>query len=383
MARRTFHFRLTDVAGLSTIAIAVATAMFVNIARAQPDVVVSPPSTTIKDVARLKGEGRTVLQGFGLVIGLPGTGDSGDSLAVARPLARLLETQGNPVGSFEELADSKSIALVEITCTINGASAYTDDRFDVVVSALNNPDSLAGGELFISPLRGPLPGQGVFAFASGPLVVDGANSARARVRGGAVLVRDIQMPTVAANGTITFVIQPQFAGWSTAQLLANTINQDRLGLDTDAPELARANDERTVRVRIPSDELRDPASFIASIQNIRFDPMLLSLPARVVINEREGVIVVTGDVLIRPTVISHGDLVVTTVTPPSQPSPQNPTIEQSTWTTLGKPRRDRDAARLQDLMSAFKRLAVPVKDQIAIIVELHRSGSLHADLVIN
>jgi len=342
-----------------------------------------PASTTIKDVARLKGEGRTVLQGFGLVLGLPGTGDSGESLVVARPLARLLEAQGNPVGSFEELAESRSIALVEVTCTIEGASAYTDDRFDVVVSAVNNPDSLAGGELFITPLRGPLPGQGVYAFASGPVVVEGDNPARGRVRKGATLVRDILTPTVAATGTITFVIHPQYAGWSTAQLIANTINQDRLGLDSDAPEIARALDERTVLVRIPSDELRDPANFIASVQNIRFDPMLLSLPARVVINEREGVIVVTGDVLIRPTVISHGDLVVTTITPEPEPTPQNPKVEQSSWAALGRPARERDAARLQELMEAFKKLSVPVEDQIAILVELHRSGSLHAELIVN
>lgn len=375
----TSRLRIRALTPLLALALTTASAAFT----ASAQLVDSPPSTTIKDVARLKGEGRTVLQGFGLVIGLPGTGDSGESLAVARPLARLLETQGNPVGSFEELADSKSIALVEVTATIDGASAYADDRFDATVSALNNPDSLAGGELFITPLRGPLPGQGVYAFASGPIAIEGANGSRGRVRGGAALVRDIEMPTIAANGTITLVIRPQFAGWSTAQLLSNTINQDRLGLDSDAPEIARAVDERTVRVRIPTDELRDPANFIASIQNIRFDPMLMSLPARVVINEHEGVIVVTGDVLIRPTVISHGNLVVTTITPPVEPTPQNPKIEQSTWAALGEPTRQRDAARLQDLMNAFKQLDVPVQDQISIIVELHRSGSLHADLVIN
>jgi len=339
------------------------------------------PGATIQELTRLKGQGESVLQGFGLVTGLPGTGDSGEDLMVARPLARMLESQGNPVESFDELAQARSVAVVVVTCRVPQSGAKVNDRFDVTVSALNNPESLQGGQLFLTPLRGPYPGHPVFAVAEGPLVIDDGNTSRARVRRGAQMIRDIDMTSIAGDGSITLIIEPSVAGWTTAQLLADTINDHRLGLDETAPPIAAASDERSVRVKIPQPEMADPANFIADIMGVRFDPSLLSLPAMVRVNEREGVIVVTGNVQISPVLITHKDLVITTVTPPPQPTEVNPQVDQERWSSLATSQNEVETARLDDLLGAFKRLNVPVEDQIAILTQLERTGRLHAELI--
>lgn len=340
-------------------------------------------ATSVQELVRLKGQGESVLQGLGLVVGLPGTGDSGEDLIVARPLAKLLENAGNPIGGFEELAQSRSIALVMVTCTIDRTGAKLDDKFDVVVSAINNPESLVGGELFLAPLRAPLPPHDVFAIAQGPIVIEGANPTRGVVRGGARVTRDILMPTIAGDGTVTLIIHPHVSAWTTAQLLADTINQHRMGLDQLGDPIAQAIDDRSVRVLIPATDLADPAGFIADILSIRFDPSLLELPARVVVNEREGIIVMTGNVEISPTALTHGDLIITSVTPPPQPEEGAPIIEEGRWAAVSTSQRATEAAKLQDLLSAFKQLDVSVDDQIAILMQLHRTGALHAELIVN
>ena len=338
---------------------------------------------SVQELVRLKGQGESVLQGLGLVVGLPGTGDSGEDLIVARPLAKLLETSGNPIGGFDELAQSRSIALVMVTCTIDRTGAKLDDKFDVVVSAINNPASLEGGELFLAPLRAPLPPHDVYAIAQGPIVIEGVNPTRGMVRGGARVTRDILMPTISSDGTISLIVHPHVASWTTAQLIADTINQHRLGLDQLGDPIAQAMDDRSVRVLIPNTDLADPAGFIADILSIRFDPSLLELPARVVVNEREGIIVMTGNVEISPTALTHGDLIITSVTPPPQPEEGAPLIEQGRWAAVSTSRRENESARLQDLLSAFKQLDVSVDDQIAILMQLHRTGALHAELIVN
>jgi len=339
-------------------------------------------AASVQELVRLKGQGESVLQGFGLVIGLPGTGDSGEDLLVARPLAQLLKAQGAPIESFEELSESRSVAVVVVTCTIPPEGARRDDKFDVTVSAINNPASLSGGQLFLTPLRGPYASQGVFAIAEGPIVIEGTNQARGLVRGGARMIEDIAMETVGRDGRVALMITPSKAGWTTAQLLASVINDHRVGLDRSAARIAMAVDERTVEVLIPDAERADPAAFLADILSVRFDPSLLTLPAKVVVNEREGVIVVTGEVEISPVVITHKDLVITTITPPVEPTPEFPQAEEARWTSLETNAGAAEAARLEDLLRAFKALDVSVDDQIAILTQLHASGRLHAELVV-
>mgnify|MGYP001203512068 CR=1 FL=1 len=336
---------------------------------------------SVKEIARLEGQGRSVLRGTGLVIGMPGTGDSAEDLVLARPLARLLENEGIPIANFEELANSRSVALVMVTCEVPSTGARSDDQLDVFVSSLNNAQSLQGGRLFLAALRGPLPGQGVYAIAEGPVVLEGGNPAAGRVRAGATMIRSIDMMTVTPDGAINLTIDPAYAGWSTSQLLASIINQHRLGLEETGEEIARAVNERVVRVRIPDVERPDPANFIADIMGIRFDASLLDLPARIVVNEREGAIVATGSVEIGPTLITYRDLVINTAPPTPQGAAQ--VIQPSRWAAVQTNARPNETARLQDLLQAFRQIDVSVDDQIAILNMLRRSGNLHAEIVVD
>lgn len=337
---------------------------------------------TIQDMARLKGQGESVLRGVGFVTGLAGTGDPSESLPLARQLAKLLENSGNPVPDLTELGKGKSIAMVSVTAVVPREGARSGDKIDVTVTTLHRAQSLEGGQLFITPMSGPLPGQPVFAFAQGPLMFDGPSRTSARVRGAAVVSRDITMNVVANDGSLTLHVEPAYGGWPTTQLVASLINAEMQGLDTTEAAMAMAMDERSVRIQIPDEELPDPANFISGILEMRLDPSLLSLPARVIVNEKRGTIVVTGDVEISAAAISHKDLLITTITPPREPSPNDPLVERSRWTGVTTDPLLRGGPKLQELLGTLRQLDVPAEEQIAILAKLHRIGRLHAEFIV-
>jgi len=339
-------------------------------------------ATSVQQIARLEEQGESVLQGLGLVVGLPGTGDSAEDLIVARPLFAMLEAMGNAPGSLEELAESNSAALVVVTCTIPESGARLNDRFDVTVSTVNNAASLQGGELFLTPLRGPLPGQGVYAIAQGELVVEGANPARARSRGAARMIRPTPQWRLRPDGTVKVVVRPSFAGWTTSQLVADTINQHRVGFSEVAVEIARAVDDRTVVVRVPEEEREVPANFLADIMSIRFDPSLLDLPAKVVINERDGVIISTGDARFSPASISVPGVMISTLAGAEEGN-QAPRPGAAPSASVPSDDDEGVTGRVEDLLAAMRQLNLPIEEQISIVHQLHRAGALHAELVMN
>lgn len=382
--------RLISLLGLTLAALArVAAAQVTGVVADAPPPVTNPypPAMSIQDIVRIQGQGSTPLRGIGIVVGLAGTGDSGSELVLARPLAEIYRNNGNPLPDLIELAKAKSAAIVSISCEIPATGGRTDDRFDVSVSVMHSASSLRGGELIIAPLSGPLPGQGVFAMASGPLVLEDPQvPTRARIRGGARLIRDLPMPRI--EGTLNLVIDPAFRGWTTARTLAGEINGAAVRLDEEIPgdPIARVVDDTTIAVTIPPQEQADPANFIAKVLSTRLSPTLLDLPAQVVINERTGSITFTGDVEISPVVISYKDLVVTTTTPapggaiPPAPPPGVPT--QQSWFALQTAGRASERARLPDLIRAFEQLDIPAADRIHIITQIHASGRLHAKLIV-
>lgn len=340
-------------------------------------------SITIKDLARLKGEGESVLRGVGLVMGLPGTGDSGKELVSARPLAQVLQNAGVPVPDLRELQKSKSVALVMVTCTIPATGALTDDRLDVHVATLNSAKSIKGGRLFLAPLSGPIPGQAVFAIAEGAVdIEDPTVATTGRVRLGARMVRDV--PTGAISRTFDLILEPTFSGWSAASQVAIAINDGYFASPIHrGPAVATQIDDRVVRVVIPDPELDNPGPFVADVMSTPVNPELLHLPAMVVVNSRTGAIIVTKDVRIGPVAITHKDLTITTTVPPPEPTPADPMIERSRWTGVETDARPAEQARLTDLLRALDRLDIPSQDQIEILQTLHKSGRLHARLVVD
>ncbi|MEL7474300.1 MAG: flagellar basal body P-ring protein FlgI, partial [Planctomycetota bacterium] len=146
-------------------------------------------------MATIEGQGASGLNGLGLVVGLPGTGDSGKDLMLARPLAEVLRNKGLPIADFDELRSTRSCALVMVTCEVPETGGRTGDQFDVTVSAIGAASSLAGGVLLHTPLTGPFPGSEAYAMATGDLVVQDVNApTKATVRDGAQMIQDIRMP---------------------------------------------------------------------------------------------------------------------------------------------------------------------------------------------
>ena len=338
----------------------------------------------VQNLAFLDGEGESEVWGLGLVTGLRGTGDRSDTMFRARQIARLMEEGGNEAPSLEEIVAADNVAVVMVQVKIPAGGVNRGDQLDVSVQAYYNATSLRGGRLFITPLRGPLPGQGVFAFASGAVEIESEeNPTSGVIRSGATVTFEVRNRVVDEAGGMQLNIRPEYAGWPTARLLAGTINQHRQGFFDTSGKIAEALDANTVRVLIPEAELVDPANFIGDIMSVEVSPTLLQLPAKVIVNPRRGSIVVTGNVEISPAVIAHGDLVVTTVEPPIEPTPENPRIRQTNAVDVGEANDDRGAARLADLLSVMESLDVPVEEQIAVLAKLHKVGHLHAEFVID
>lgn len=344
---------------------------------------------TVGELVRFTHEGDTVLQGLGLVVGLPGTGDSAKDLLIARPLAEVYRNMGNPIASMDELARGKSAALVAIEVRIPPGAAKSGDQFDVIVSVMHSATSLHGGRLLIAPVSGPLPGQGVYAFAAGGITLDDPLiPTTGRVRLGARMSRDLAMPAV--GDAFELVVRPAFAGWASASHIASTINSEYfLRARAKLRPVATAIDDRTLRIDIPEIEREDRPGFIAMLLNHPVNPTLLRLPPRVVVNQASGTIIMTADIEISPVGIIDAELSITTTTaapgvPPVGAPAGQPITETSRIAGVQKGDvRPSTAAKLQDLLAAFKQLDVPVKKQVHILQMLDRMGQLHAELIID
>ena len=336
-------------------------------------------ATTVRELTRVRGEGEYILQGMGLVIGLKGTGDSGKELAIARPLAELLKNSGNELGSPRELLKANAAALVMVTCVIPERGARADDRYDVRVSTIYSASSIAGGQLFLTALRGPFAQSPVLALAEGLIdLPDPNNTTVGSVRRAARLIDDVLGPEV--GDTFDLVIDAPYAGWAAASQIAIAINGKA---DPIGNAVAMAVDERIVRITIPKAERANRAAFLADVFAAEVNPSLLDLPAQVIVNQRTGAIIITGDVQVRPVAITQKDLNITTVAPAPVGTPLNPTVTRSAWADLTPGAQPAEAAKLTDLIAAFKQLAIPVSEQISILHMMHNNGQLQAKLVVD
>lgn len=343
-------------------------------------------ATNIQDLVRIKGHERNILTGMGIVIGLDGTGDQArDSLVAARPYAELLRNLGNPIESVDELARADAYAMVQVTMEIPPTGVREGDRLDVHVEAMFNAESLAGGRLVVSMLRPPRPDAPdlePLAYASGSVVIEGDNPRSGVVRQGGQMMGDIRTNPLTRRGTMTLVLKDQYAGYPVATTIASSIN-DEFVLDGYA-EIAEVEDAKNILVTVPAPDRSRPAEFIAMLMTIPIDPSLIQTEARVVINEKQGIILVTGNVEIGPVGITHRGLSITTLTPEVQMLDEEDEPQLRRWrgidTTGG---RGRGSTRLLELLRALDQLQVDVEDQIAIIHELKKTGALHAQVVVH
>lgn len=333
---------------------------------------------TLLEISRMKGQGASVVQGLGLVVGLDSTGDSGSELVMARPLAEALKKLGNPV-SVDDLSSSKSVALVMVTCQIPREGAKTDDKYDVTVSVLNSAKSLNGGTLLISPMIAQ-PGSPVYAFAQGLLMLpDSDIPTVATIPNGAQMVRDINT-TPKISGSFDIIIDSSFAGWGSTSTIASEIDQQYLLTARRNQPIAKALDARTIRVTVPATEAEQAASFFGDIMQTDISSALRKLPAKVICDTRSGIIVITGDVEVSAVVIRHKDMSINTAAAQVGGPEAQPTNFAAVYTPDGA---ETDTTRLDDLIAAFDQLDIPAIEQINILRMLRKSGKLQARLIID
>jgi flagellar P-ring protein precursor FlgI len=325
--------------------------------------------TTLKSICRVKGQEENVLHGQGLVVGLKGTGDGGNFLPTIRALATAMQLMGNPVGKAGalELKDAKNVALVTVTAVVPGSGARQGDKLDCVVSSIGSAKSLAGGRLFWTPLMGPHPQNGrVYALAEGAITLENpTDTATGRVHGGCRLEEDFFNP-FTREGKITLVLEKNHADFQVAQEVAELINA-QMSFQSSGVPLAKAINSVNVEVAIPSQYRDDPVLFVSQILSLPLmDP---PTGARVVINERSGSIVISGDVEIGPVVVTHKNIVVETGGAPSAHFvPVDPSQAET--------------PKLKALVEALNAVRVPPADVIDIIKGLDRNGKLHARLIV-
>ncbi len=332
----------------------------------------------IQDVVRLKGSESNKLVGMGLVVGLNGTGDGGKYAPAMQPLAEVIARLIDANTVWTELKDVKNVALVSLSAELPPEGVREGDRVDVHVASVGPAKSLKGGRLLLVPMKGPLQGSPVFAFAEGAVIVEDEDSPTSGVVArGAQLTRDVMSRYLDDAGRITLVIDQANASWPVANTIAGQINGV---MAPDGPRIAKALDQKNVVVEVPPYQREDPAQFISNILVTYLDPGFVSSGAKVTINERTGTIVIGGDVQVSPAIISHQGLTITTLTPKPEPTVFEPTVETADFVKMDP--SGRGGAKLEDLLNAFNQLKVPAQDRIEILKLMHASGKLHAELVL-
>jgi len=346
-------------------------------------------ASRIKEVAAVEGVRSNTLTGFGLVIGLDGTGDQTTQMPYAsQGLTNYLKQLGItlPDAALAKL-QLKNVAAVLVTAQLP-AFARPGQAVDVNVSSMGNSKSLKGGMLISTPLKGA-DGE-VYALAQGNLIVAGAGASAGgskvqvnhlsagRIPGGAQVERVVPTPLLEGD-SITLGLQA--SDFQTARRVAQAINK-RFGEGS-----ARAMDGRTVEVNAPT-ESNARVSFLAEMEEL---PLESSRPsAKVVINSRTGSIVLNQSVTLGECAIAHGNLQITISTTPiiSQPNPlstggqtvvaekSNIEIRQEPGMLIQLPA----STQLSDVVRALNALGATPQDLLAILQAIKSAGALNAEL---
>lgn len=351
---------------------------------------VASAQVRIKDITEIGGARSNQLVGFGLVVGLDGTGSR--STFTQQIAVDMLQRFGVTAQIFSQspsdaVLRSTSISAVMVVAEI-GPFARIGSRMDVTVSALDDARSLQGGTLIFTPLKGS-DGE-VYATAQGPLSIGGFGVSGAaagvqknqlntgRIPNGAMIEKEAP-GSFLCRGRMKLLLKD--ADFNTARLIAKAINER-------FPLAATAMDAGSVELDPGVDLARTPLQFLAEIGLLTVTP---DAPARVVINERTGTVVAGENVTISATAIAHGNLFVSTTETPlvSQPNalaggatavvPRtqvNATEQRSRLVPIPR------AATVADVARALNALGVSPRDLIAIFQALKQSGALHAELVI-
>jgi flagellar P-ring protein precursor FlgI len=341
----------------------------------------------IKDIAEFEGVRENHLVGYGLVVGLDGTGDDLDSAVFTREsLIGMLQRLG--VSARSDDLDTDNVAAVMVTAGLP-PFARQGNRLDVTVSALGDADSLLGGTLLVTPLLGA-DGE-VYAVAQGPVAVAGFSAGgeaeqvsqgvatAGRIPNGAIIERELDFDIARLGSVKVSLRNPDF---TTARRLAQAVNAS-----LRAP-LARQLDSSTVLVQVPAQYPGGTVALLTEIEQLR---VATDQAARVVIDEQSGVIVMGENVRISTVAIAQGNLTIRITETPqvSQPGPfsRSGTTETVDRTNI---QVDDDSERrmavlpagisLQELVNGLNALGIGPRDMITILQAIKAAGALQAEI---
>lgn len=340
----------------------------------------------LKDIVSIEGVRGNQLVGYGLVIGLQGTGDQlRNTPFTQQSLAAMLERMG--INVADARVQTRNTAAVIVTATLP-PFARQGSPIDVQVSSLGDSRSLNGGTLIVTPLMGA-DGE-VYAVAQGPVVVGGFQAAgqaqsitsgvttQGRVPGGGLVEREVPVSLRNLDSIRLALRSPDF---TTAVRIEEVLNS-RFG-----PGSATALDLATVEVKVPFGFRDRLPALVAQMEALQVRPQT---PARIVVDERTGTIVVGAEVRVEPVAITHGNLVIRVTESPiaSQPAPFSngeTVVLPRTQVEVDDQRGRRLAVlpranTLQALVNGLNALGLAPRDLISVLNALKASGALHADL---
>ena len=345
----------------------------------------------LKDILYVEGVRSNQLVGYGLVVGLNGTGDDTNSSPYAREsLVGMLERLGVNVRDQATAIKTKNVAAVMVTASLPPFKRH-GSTIDINVSAIGNAKSLLGGTLLVTPMLGA--DSEIYAVAQGSVVVGGFSAQGEEsqssvtqnvptsgvVTNGAIIEREIGFEFNDMKNIRLNLRNPDF---TTARRVAAVINQ-KMGNGT-----ARAVDNSTITLSVPGKYRQDLMGFITDIEQLTVEPDQV---AKVIIDEQNGIVVMGAEVKISTVAVSHGNLTIRITETPqvSQPAPFATTgVTTTVQRTLIEVDDDSEKVMtvlpgntsLQDLVNSLNALGIPPRDMITILRTIKAAGALQADI---
>jgi len=343
-------------------------------------------ASRIKDIAAFEGVRDNQLVGYGLVVGLNGTGDRNQTIFSTQTLANMLERNGITIDG--DKVRVKNIAAVMVTATLP-PFIRQGSRIDVTVSSIGDAQSLQGGVLIMTPLLGA--NNQIYVTAQGPVNLGGFSAGGSNNR---VQTNHPTVGRIANGGLVEKDVLVDFNGRSRLNLVLNrsdftTISRAVRAInESSGSNVASATDGRTILIQVPSDYSNRIIEFMAMVENARME---VDTAAKVVLNEKTGTIILGKDVKIAEVSIIHGSLSlqVGTTFQVSQPAPFGqgdtkvvPEQTVSVQEDKGRTVMLREGASVEEVVRALNTIGAGPRDVIAILQAIKAQGALQADLEI-
>lgn len=341
----------------------------------------------LKDIATLKGVRTNQLFGYGLVVGLNGTGDGSGTKFTVQSLVNMMERLG--IHALPDQVKVNNVAAVMVTADLP-PFARTGSKLDVLVSSIGDAKSLQGGTLVLTSLRGA--DNNVYALAQGPVVVGGFSSGGeagggvqknhptvARIAGGATIEREVPFRFNGLDELVVSLHQPDFTTALRVSQAINAVLDDRVASPADAG---------TIRVSVPESHRGNLVGLAASLEHVDVEP---DRRARVILDERTGTVVMGDNVRISSVAIAHGNLSVQiketkNVSQPQAFSEGRTVVTPDSSVSVSEEERKLilmpEGTSLGEVVRALNAIGVSPRDLIAVLQAIKAAGALQAELQI-